>query len=212
MTTSDLSPLSLADRRAFVIDDHPAFTELLAAVIKKIAPGMAVYTATSLADARAVLRERFQPSDFVFLDLRLGAVRGFEAVDAIQREYPSAILAIVSGFEEPGRLRRAYARQVKGYLPKSLSTAELHTAIDTFLRTSFWYPIEALGGGAPLWNDRAIAVMELVNLGMSDKEIARALGLAPDTVRWRLSVEYQRHNVTNRVLLLKRAQLDGIVD
>jgi LuxR family maltose regulon positive regulatory protein len=49
-----------------------------------------------------------------------------------------------------------------------------------------------------LLNDAEVAVLEPLNCGYTNKEIARIIGMSPDTVKYRLKSVFQKLGVSTR--------------
>ena len=46
---------------------------------------------------------------------------------------------------------------------------------------------------------REIEILNHISLGLSNKEIARALRIAPETIKWHLKNIYEKLNVNSRI-------------
>ena len=58
---------------------------------------------------------------------------------------------------------------------------------------------------------READVLQLLARGLSNKEIARALGIGVDTVKWYLKSIYSKLGVTGRVNAVLAARRDGVL-
>ena len=50
-----------------------------------------------------------------------------------------------------------------------------------------------------LLNAREMEIINHISHGLSNKEIARAMRLAPDTIKWHLKKIYEKLNVSSRI-------------
>lgn len=215
--SSSVSRAAPVARNAFVVDDHPMISAHVVSVIQRAGSGVACHTASSLSDAKALMGMHFHPRDYVFVDLRLGDARGFEAVDTLCGAFPEAIVCIVSGSAEPMRMRRAFSKGIPGFIPKNLPGGDFEAAVSAFLREGLWYPLSVLNSDQAAnvgvdWPERDIRIVELIADGRADKEIARILNIPRDSVRWRLRDMYERFDLGSRGALLKYARDQGVVD
>ena len=62
------------------------------------------------------------------------------------------------------------------------------------------------GGPTEVLSPREKDVLQLVDRGLSNKEIARVLRLEPATVKWHLKNAFSKLGVSNRVQAINRAR------
>jgi DNA-binding NarL/FixJ family response regulator len=166
-----------------------------------------------VADALALVRlgRRF---DLVLLDLRLPDAHGLAALEVMLRESPKTKVAVVSAYEEVNVMREAYRLGAIGYLPKAGPPESFQRALQLLLSGGFYFPTEALEparhnsphGLTPREGD----VLSQLVLGMTSKQIARKLGLAPATVDKHVEQIRVKLGARSRIQLLARlGELDA---
>ncbi|MDJ0278476.1 response regulator transcription factor [Sphingomonas sp. 2R-10] len=190
-----------------VADDHPMCATALGMAAQATDPTITRDSATTLAEAEALVRTK--DYDLILLDLMLPDVQGFAGLALLRAIRPSARIAIVSGREEPAVVAQAHALGAHGFIPKSSTIDQMMEALRTLLAGRTWVP-EGLGGGAP--DDRRVDMAErmgtlsiaqlrvlraIVN-GHQNKQIAYDLQLAEPTVKSHLSAIFRKLGVSNR--------------
>jgi DNA-binding NarL/FixJ family response regulator len=198
---------------ALLVDDHSLVVAQLSTLLRQIDSRLSIDAAASLEEALRKIRS--DAPDYILLDLKLGDAQGLEALEAVTVAAPSALVAVVSGDAPPARMRAAYKiHGASAFIPKRLGPDELCKALEAFVRHGFWFPIEAMApddADTVRYSKREIDILRLLDRGDSNKRIAHALGLSPDTVKWHLSSLYEKTGTSGRVGLLARARADGIV-
>lgn len=114
-----------------VIDDDPAMTELLAALLQTIP---AKVTAVNSGQEGVDQAQKSKP-DIVILDLMMPEMDGWQVCKRI-REFSSVPILILSALDHPGMVATALDAGADDYLIKPVSSGMLITRIHTLLRRS----------------------------------------------------------------------------
>jgi two-component system response regulator DesR len=122
-------------------------------------------------------------------------------------------VVIVTTFARPGYLARARAAGVRGYLLKDAPVDKLVSAIRTVAAGGRVIPPElaaaAWEAGSDPLTDRERDALRLAEEGLSNKDIARRLGLSPGTVRNYLSEAAGKLGAANRIEAGRTARANG---
>jgi two-component system response regulator DesR len=157
------------------------------------------------------LVESLRP-DVLVSDIEMPGSTGLELAARIRdAKLPTRVL-IVTTFARPGYLRRALDAGVRGYLLKDQPSEELASAVRRVAaggRVVATELAEAAWESADPLNDRERDVLRHAEQGLSNKEIADALGLSPGTVRNYLSEAAQKLGADNRVEATRIARANG---
>ena len=150
------------------------------------------------------------------MDGRLPGLSGVETVTALRREFPDARVLMLSIDEGEEDVYRALQAGAAGYLPKATQLQELLKAIraihagERFLPPALAARLAERGPGATL-TARELEVLELVSKGLSNREIAAALGCSETTAKWHLKNIMAKLDVTDRTEATRVAVERGIL-
>jgi DNA-binding NarL/FixJ family response regulator len=197
-----------------VVDDHPlvcaALVQALEQALGKAGAALRCEAAASAAEARRRL-ERPPPPDVVLADFRLPDGDGIALLQDVRRLAPRAACIVLSGLDDPRLPARAQALGFEGYLSKSLQPAQLVAGVQAVLQGRRCFPQPAAEAGVPVLTERQAEVLSLVGRGRSNKEIARALGVAERTVKDHLTIVFARLAVHTRAEAVARAGALGLI-
>jgi DNA-binding NarL/FixJ family response regulator len=205
--------------KILICDDHAIFREGLRSLLRPLDAEV-----VEAADAESALaRVAAEPDvDVALLDLAMPGTDGWTALRALRSEHPHLPVVIVSASEAVDDVRNALGAGASGFIPKSSSTQVFRSALELVLGGSIYIPpvmLEPLGGSAAAPVERASAperragrrrkadelltvrqreVLFMMSRGLTNREIAEALGVAQGTVKSHLSTVFEILDVTNR--------------
>lgn len=189
--------------KILIADDHALFRDGLRYVLRTLEPHVVVLEASSAAQAMQIAA-REQQLDLVLLDLAMPGLDGFAGLDMLRERFPDIPVVVVSASEEPRDVRRALDAEASGFIPKSMSGAEMVCALRTILAGNVFAPKGMLedddehSAADPRLTPRQLQVLELMCEGMSNKEIALRLGMAEGTVKIHVTAILRAMNASNR--------------
>jgi DNA-binding NarL/FixJ family response regulator len=117
------------------------------------------------------------------------------------------LIAFLTTYQEPALLREAALAGADAYFSKEVSAPELKRRLVRVLAGEE----RLLPPDLPSFTPREEAVLKLLARGLSAKEIARAIGVSPDTVKDHLENLYAKLEAKNRVEALERARSLGFL-
>ena len=201
--------------KILVVDDHSVFREGLCALVESNIPHAEVLPASCLVDYISQVRTR-RPFDLALLD---PGRSGFDSIDAIRKDCEAIAanrLAIISTLNSRKNILLVLGAGFHGFLPKRLRDDEILGAIIDILAGRIYVP-PAIAEAAAERADNATAppmptpkinfpnltrrqreVLSLLVHGMSNKEIARALGIAESTTKIHTAALIHALGVRNR--------------
>ncbi|MBP6699836.1 MAG: response regulator transcription factor [Halioglobus sp.] len=201
--------------RVLVADDHPLYRDALRNLVCAAFDDVEVSECEDIASALRCLREG--TVDLVLLDLSMPDADGLDGLRRLRDASPATPVIICSAQDDPGLVRESFRLGVSGYLPKSSGTEVTRHALQLVRSGGIYVPSEALietvakdisgepGGekganrsGADL-TPRQLAVLALLEKGMSNKAIARELDIGEITVKAHVSAILRKLGVDNRV-------------
>ena len=202
--------------RLVLIDDHAVVTEGVSMLLARFSDLEIVGTASGGADAVGLV-DATQP-DVVLMDLSMPDVDGVEATRRVIAAHPNSRVLALTAFIDHRLVNAAMAAGAAGYLLKSVSGDELAAAIRTVASGASILSPDALSFVVSPPNKvgddltpRERDVLDQVALGLSNKQIARALGLSPGTVRIHVSNILAKLHVENRTAAATVARNAGLV-
>lgn len=189
----------------FVIDDHPVYSDAIATLIRRLGKDHEVIQLERIAEVKPALDKHGAPI-LVVLDLKLPDTHGVSGVREVKQMLPEVPILVVSASDKDGYEALAIEAGAVEYLQKSASPAELSAAIRSYIATE---PDSDTVPGKLSRRQREI--IELLDKGNSNKEIADALEITEHTVKvhlWRL---FSKLNVKNRSEAAHVARSHGLM-
>jgi len=185
--------------RVLIADDEGMIRSALAALLR-LEGDIDVIAECSDGLQAVAEAERLLP-DICLLDLEMPGLDGVEVAERLRRSI-SARCVIVTRHARPGVLRRALTAGVAGFLPKSREAGEVAAVIRQVAAGARYIDPEiaadALSDERCPLTGRELDVLRLGQRGETTAQIARALSLAPGTVRNHISTILTKLSVDTR--------------
>ena len=214
MDGNESSSTSAGTIRVLVADDHPVVRTGLAAVLVQQADLELVAEAENGERAVALYREH-QP-DVCLMDLRMPVMDGVEAIRAITTEFPEARILALTTYEGHADIRRALEAGARGYLLKDMLLTDVVQSVRAVHHGERVIPnaVAARLAEFPERSDlteRELEVLKLVARGLSNKEVARAIGRTDETVKIHLKNVFAKLGVADRTEAVTVALTRGLI-
>ena len=210
-----------------IVDDHALVAGALTLLLEDRDPEADVHTAAT-ADAALELVDREGDADLLILDLSLPGVTGTELMEEIVRRQPRLKILVVSGLADQESIMRVLQLGAAGFVPKSLDTELLSSAIDFVLKGGVYIPsklltesqkdgfftrtaarLKAPESAPPHLTDRQLDVLAQLAKGAPIKRICRELDLSEGTVKTHVAAIYRSFGASNRTEALIAARRAG---
>ena len=201
-------------RPVLIVEDHPLVAEATGGLLARY--GHDVTTTVCANAAQTIAALDTQPVDWfrIFLDLDVPGAYGLSLAREIRDRQQAAKCCVVSAFERQDYIEELRAWGFLGYIVKALPMAEFTRAISDVINGISHFPT----GGPP---DRATSpvrltrrqadVLELVQAGLSSKQIASELHLAEGTVNNLVAAIVQLFDAGSRTHAVARAIELGVL-
>lgn len=196
--------------RLALVEDQALMLEALAGLLE-LEPDLAVVGRFERA-AEALAAIPALAPDVVVADVEMPGMDGIALVAALRAAGCRAPVLMLSTFGRPGYVERALAAGACGYILKASRPARLTDAIRRVARGQTRIDSALLGdldGEDRRLTERERVLLGLMREGLTNPEIAAALGLSPGTVRNQVSALLARLNARNRTDAVRIAQNDG---
>jgi DNA-binding NarL/FixJ family response regulator len=144
--------------------------------------------------------------DVVLMDLLMPEVNGVEAVKRLKRDAPDVHVVVVSVYADTRMIEEAMASGAMGSVTKDVTIDEVASRI---MEVSVAKPSQRRAKPAGL-SRREIVVLKQVAAGLSNKQIARRLGISENTVSNHLGRIFTSLRAANRTEAVMKAMRAGI--
>ncbi len=199
-----------APLRVMVIDDHGLFRRGVTTLLSQESELQVVAEAGD-AQEGTKLAASLAP-DVILLDLHMPGISGAEAIAALKEAAPQARVVMLTVSEDAEDLMTCLRAGATGYLLKNIDGTELVEAIRRAARgeSAMSAPmtdklvrsVTAPAAETParsLLSPREQDILKLVAAGASNKEVARALGVAESTVKIHIQHILRKLGLSSRV-------------
>jgi DNA-binding NarL/FixJ family response regulator len=156
--------------------------------------------------------------DIVLLDIRMPGIDGLTVLERLQARYPQVRVAILSAVDDPSVIQAAFTRGASAFIVKHIDPRDLAAAIRQAIEGAVFQPLGQLDRSRdPAANDadlskRELTILQALQSGLSNKQIAKELFLAEQTVKFHLTNIYRKLGVGSRTEAVRYAYEHGLVE
>jgi len=217
--------------KILLVDDHSLITDALRVLLLDIDPDAAVFTATDASGAERLL-EQHPDADLMLLDLGIPGATGTSVLETLVARAPDLKILVLSGLQDQRSVMRVLQLGAAGFVPKSMASDTLVSAIKFVLSGGVYIPADLLDevtrGAAMLGlpergrdmqgqptqsrvqlTERQEQVLQLLARGAPIKIVCRELGLSEGTVKTHVTAIYRAFGASNRTEALLAARRQG---
>lgn len=199
--------------RVLIVDDH-AVVRTGTRQVLETSGDIAVVGEADCGAAAFALVDALVP-DMALVDVQLVGESGIDVASQIKRAHPGVRVVMLSGYDDDALVRNAFEVGAAGYLSKTMARQELIEAVRAAGRGEMVVDhsrVTALpakvalsggpGGGRLTWRERE--TVELVAQGLTNRAIARRMGVSVRTVEGHLSHVFAKLGIESRTELVRR--------
>ncbi|MCU0951913.1 MAG: response regulator transcription factor, partial [Burkholderiaceae bacterium] len=217
--------------KILLVDDHSLITDALRILLLDIDPNANVFTAGDAEGAERLL-DQHPDADLMLLDLGIPGASGTSVLEALVARAPDLKILVLSGVQDQRSVMRVLQLGAAGFVPKSMASETLVSAIKFVLSGGVYIPADLLDDvtrgaamlglpergrdmlGQPTQNriqltERQEQVLQLLARGAPIKIICRELGLSEGTVKTHVTAIYRAFGASNRTEALLAARRQG---
>lgn len=202
--------------RVLIADDHELARKGIASILRRD-PAFQVVAEAATGSEAVQLALQLRP-DLVLMDIRMPD-GGLEATRRIKEQLPQVRVVMVTVSHDANDLFEAIRSGAQGYLLKDLAPDDWTAYLKGIMGEDVPVPrryseqvVQRLQMGAPeptdrlrLLTDREREVLHYVGRGMTNREIAEALGISEYTVKNHVKSILQKLGCENRTQLVRFA-------
>jgi NarL family two-component system response regulator LiaR len=204
-----------------VVDDHAVVREGLRTFLQ-LQDGLEVVGEAGDGEEAVRQAEQLRP-DVILMDLVMPRLDGVGAMQELRRRLPGSRVIVLTSFADDDRLLPAIQAGAAGYLLKNVQPQELARAVraahageallDPAVAARLVEAIAQAPGEQPAerLTPREREVLELIGRGLSNKRIARELGVAEKTVKTHVGHVLAKLGVADRTQAALYAVRTGLV-
>lgn len=203
--------------KILLCDDHALFREGLSHLLAKLdaSASIDIIQAESATQAIAVIKQ-YADIDLILLDLNMPGANGFEGLKCITEYNHIVPVVIISASENTDDIRQALEKGAMGYICKSASSENMLNALRLVLSGEIYVPPAALATQvrshtANRLTPRQLDVLNLMDKGCANKQIAWDLSISEETVKMHVSAIFRELEVKNRTQAVIKAQSLGLL-
>ena len=200
-----------ANLKLMVVDEHALMRDVVRAIVEE-ADGLDVVGEADTVARALRLVEDLKP-DLVLVDISLPDGGGLASLAALRRHAPEARIVVFSDADDPEPIRAALAHGAAAYVLKRINPLDLAPALRQTIEGSVFQPAAALAPAGPPagLSPKELDVLRQLALGRSNREIARALWISDQTMKFHLRNVYRKLGASTRTEALRIAHERALV-
>jgi DNA-binding NarL/FixJ family response regulator len=156
--------------------------------------------------------------DLVLLDIRMPGMDGLKCLQLLRERYPKVKTVVLSGIDDPQIIQSVLEAGANAYILKTVDPQDLASAVRQAANGTVFHTLGMPAGASgedPAkevgLSDREVTILKELASGRSNKQIAKELWLAEQTIKFHLTNIYRKLGVSSRTEAVRSAYERGIV-
>jgi DNA-binding NarL/FixJ family response regulator len=213
--------------RIVIADDHPIFRDGLRKLLES-EPGFAVVGEAADGQEALALVQQLNP-DILLLDLAMPKMPGLDALRDLADGSGSVRTIVLTAAIEKSEIVKALQLGARGIVLKEVATDLLFKSIRCVMKGEYWVGRESVADlvqtlqalassesrdksrGAYGLTKREQQIVQQVVTGLTNRDIARQLGISEDTVKHHVTNVFNKVGVSTRLELALFAVHKGLI-
>ena len=196
-----------------IVEDHPLVAEATGKLLARYGSDISSEFCANAGEAIAKIDARGSGWFRIFLDLDVPGAYGLSLAKEVHQRGLAARCCVVSAFERPDYIGEIRSWGFLGYIVKAVAVAEFTDALIRVLAGEPSFPATPLRRAVTTrLTRRQTQLLELIQAGLSSKEIAGELDLAEGTVNNQVTSIIQLFEVSSRTHAVARAIELGLLE
>ncbi|MCT4684518.1 MAG: response regulator transcription factor [Roseicyclus sp.] len=187
--------------RVLIADDHRLLAEAVGNLLSTGAD-FSVTTAETFDETLAALAAG--PFEIVLLDLKMPGMMGLASVKTVVEKAQGGRVVLFTGRVDRHFLNSSLELGVRGLIPKTMPLQSLLSVIQLINSGQVFVPLDGPDAGGPAkaadspLNEREHFVLSRASEGLTNKEIARDMGITEVSVKMHMRAICKKLNARNR--------------
>jgi DNA-binding NarL/FixJ family response regulator len=195
--------------KILLLDEHPLCREAITDILRNRVGQVETESVATVAEALEALGRA--PAQLVVADFATGDVCGVPGLEGVVEAARGAVVATLDIRTIPSHARRAAAAGAKAYIPTTCTRELIDAALGVVLAGGSYFPdlsavraTDRPPATSAKLSPRQAQVLDLLHGGLSNSEIAQALGISVATVKLHVHAILRATGARNRTDLLVR--------
>lgn len=200
-----------------VADDHNLFADALSHLLDAHPEVATIYKSSDYASTIRVLSST-NDINLLLLDLRMPGMEIPTGIRRIKEWFPDICIIALSGSANRSDIEACISNGASGFISKTVLGHEIVRAVKSIYNSpagSFdqvTFGVREHGERSKLrLTDREQSVLGLLHRGMTNKEMAKEIGISPETVKIYVKSIGDKLSARNRTDLIVRAMETGLI-
>jgi DNA-binding NarL/FixJ family response regulator len=196
-----------------IADDHQLMIHAIRLALEEVDDIEIVGEADSGSKVMPVVGQT--SPDLVLLDIRMPGMDGLTVLERLHERYPKVRVAILSAVDDPAVIHAAFNRGASAFIVKHIDPRDLAAAIRQAIVGAIFQPLglpERPDGAGVELSKRELTILQALQSGRSNRQIAGELFLAEQTVKFHLTNIYRKLGVNSRTEAVRYAFEHGLVE